>query len=329
MAAGLENIASLLGGQYEAVLLLVVFGFVATLVVGLVVAFRPDRVAKRMQNGDAADSGAARPSLRYRESGGDMPKVLEPLRRALLPKDDTRLSQLRRRLAQAGYYDPSAVGYYYGIRIMLALLLPPAAAVALSLGIPNMTPARIMLAVLAGAVVGFYLPAFAVSQRIKTRQREIREGFPDTLDLLLVCVEAGLGLSAAINRVGSEIGRASRVLSEQFRLMALEMQAGTSRETALRNFAWRTGVAEVNSFVSLLVQSDKLGSSIGQSLRVHAAEMRQKRSLRAEEAANKLPVKLSIPLVLFFVPCLLLVIMTPLVIRAVRILGPTLTGGAS
>jgi len=220
----------------------------------------------------------------------------------------------------------SAVSRYYTIRVVLSVGLP----LIVVFAAPTLTQTAsvqtvLLIGVLAG-LIGLYFPHMWVSHRISTRQQEARDGFPDALDLLLICVEAGLGLNAALHRVGQEIGKAHPVLGTQFDIIGLELRAGMSRELALRNLAERLGIDEVKSLVAILIQSDTLGTSIAQALRVHAEDMRRRRMLRAEEKAHKLPVKLSFPLVGFILPCLILTILTPAIIRIVRVLLPTLGG---
>jgi tight adherence protein C len=158
------------------------------------------------------------------------------------------------------------------------------------------------------------------------RQREIFENFPDAADLMLVCVESGLGLDAALVRVADEMRLKSVNLAEELHLVNLELRAGNTREKALRNLALRTGVEEVNTFVTMLVQADRFGTSIGDSLRVFSEELRTKRRLRAEEIAAKIPLKLLFPLVFFIFPSLLLVLLGPAFIQVYRILLPTMAG---
>jgi tight adherence protein C len=156
------------------------------------------------------------------------------------------------------------------------------------------------------------------------RQEKILVGFPDALDLMVVCVEAGLGLDAAINRVGEEMKVSNALLSEEFRLLGLELRAGKTRRDALKNLGLRTGLEEVKSLMTLLIQTDKFGTSIAQALRVHSDSMRTKRYQRAEEMAAKLPVKLVFPLILFIFPALFVVIVGPAVIKIFRVLLPSL-----
>jgi tight adherence protein C len=180
----------------------------------------------------------------------------------------------------------------------------------------ELQPARssLYLILLWAAAVGLYGPTLFIRIRADRRRRAILNAFPDALDLLLVCVEAGLGLEAAFARVGMEMTRSHPLLAEQFGLVVLELRAGRSREDALRRMAERAGADEIRSFATLLIQSTKLGSSIAQTLRVYASEMREKRRMRAEEKAHRLPVLLSIPLVTCMLP-------------VIRSLMPALGGG--
>lgn len=242
----------------------------------------------------------------------------------LMNSDKEAQTKYSQRMIQAGYYEKSAIGVYYAWRIMLALALPSGFLMISPLVLPNVQITTLLWSALTLSLVGFLLPHLFVVRRIFLRQRAVREGFPDALDLLLVCVEAGLGLDAAINRVGAEIATAHPILSEQFELTALELRAGKSRADALRTLSDRVGIIELAAFVTLLNQSDALGTSIAEALRVHADEMRVNRMLRAEEKAHKLPVKLSIPLVFMVLPALMIVILAPAVIDIVNQLFPIL-----
>jgi tight adherence protein C len=176
------------------------------------------------------------------------------------------------------------------------------------------------------ALFGLYFPNLFISARAARRQQALVNAFPDGLDLMLVCVEAGLGMEAAFARVGSEMTRSHPLLADVIATVVLELRAGRSREEALRRMADRAGVDEIRSFATLLIQSDKLGSSIAQTLRVYAAEMRERRRLRAEEKAHRLPVLLSVPLVACMLPTMIGVLMLPAIIRVVRTLVPAMMG---
>lgn len=229
-------------------------------------------------------------------------------------------------MIQAGFFDPSAIPTYFASRLALAIGLPLVFILSAPLLVSHWTTERIVGTGFAIALVGYMLPPFYVSRRIRHRQTLAREGFPDALDLLLVCVEAGLGLDAAVARVGEEIGEAHPLVGHHFKLMALELRAGKTREDALRNFADRIGIDEVMALASLLIQSEQLGSSIADTLRAAADDMRAKRMLAAEKKAQELGVKLSFPLILMILPALMLVVATPAIINIARTLLPTLAG---
>jgi len=307
----------------EAVLLVMIFLTVVLFVLGASLAF-PKRttIEQRLRSTEPADRGGA--SLRYQESG--FRRFVARFERYLIPQDDGKRSSIRRRLVQAGYQSPYAVSIFYALRVILGVGLGALAITMAPIVLGAMPIQKLYVIVIGAMAAGFFGPALFVSQRISERQRIIREAFPDTLDLLLVCVEAGLGLNAAIVRVSADIEKACPLMGEQLRLVGLEMQAGASRETALRNLSERVGIEELAAMVSLLVQSDSMGVSIAQTLRVYAAEMRRQRLFRAEEHANKLPVRMVLPLASFVMPAFILVITMPSVIRVARILIPAFRG---
>src|SRR5690606_25861102 len=175
--------------------------------------------------------------------------------------------------------------------------------------------------------VGLYLPNLVVSAKASRREEAIRRGFPDCLDLMLVCMEAGLGLEAAMDRVGREMVNSHPLVSQLLSVATLQMRAGSTREEALRKLGDVSQVEEIRSFGTLLIQSDKMGASVADTLRVYAAEMREKRRLRAEERAHRIPVLISIPLVCCMLPTMIGVLMMPGIIRVIRNLMPALTGG--
>jgi tight adherence protein C len=167
-------------------------------------------------------------------------------------------------------------------------------------------------------MVGFYIPDLWLKLKTSRRKEEIQDALPDALDLLVVCVEAGMGLDAAINRVGEEIRINSPAISDEFRLFNLEVRAGKAKRDALKNLSLRTDLEDVNSLVTLLTQTEKFGTSVANSLRVYSDSFRVKRAQKAEEIAAKLPVKMLFPLVFFIFPCMFIVILGPGVIRVFR-----------
>jgi tight adherence protein C len=222
-------------------------------------------------------------------------------------------------LMQAGYRRRGARGVYAGAKVLLAVL---GASGLLLLGASlHLAPGQPLLLALGAGIVGLFTPNLWVAYRQSVRREEIRLALPDALDLMVICVEAGQGLNAAILKVGREVERHSPVLSEELQLLNQEVRVGLDRSQALRNFALRTGVEEARALAAVLIQSDRLGTSIAKALRVHAQSLRTRRRQRAEEAARKTAVKLVFPLVLCIFPELLVVILAPAMIQLVRTLG--------
>lgn len=246
-------------------------------------------------------------------------KWVEPVARLVLPTSDWENSRLRTRLVHAGYRSNRAFYTYGATKVLLAVLFPVVALV-FFLGVRTTgtdNTSTIILLVIALAV-GFYLPDVYLAQRTRERQRILRESFPDALDLMVVCVEAGLGLDAAIQRVSKELENSHPELAVELGLVSLETKAGKSKEEALRSLAFRTGLPEIKSMASILIQAEQFGTSIAVSLSGHADEMRNIRIQNAREKAAKLPVKMIFPVVLFIFPALFLVILGPAVIRIAR-----------
>ncbi len=232
-----------------------------------------------------------------------------------LPKSPSELGKLQLRLVQAGYRRPDAIAVFLGIRFGFALLLFALVAT------PVIIRPNIGLAIVAAAI-GYMLPGMGLARLAKRRQHRIRLSLADALDLLVVSVEAGLGLDQAMARVGQELAFAYPDLSSELRLVNLELLAGTPRSDALRNLADRTGVDDLRSLVAMLVQTDKFGTSVANSLRVFSETLRTKRRQRAEEAAAKTGVKMVFPLVLCIFPAIWVVTIGPAAIQFVRVLGP-------
>ena len=243
-----------------------------------------------------------------------------------LPSEGWEDSPLRLRFLHAGYRGDAPVMIYFGAKTLLAILLPVVAYSYMMLGDSKFGTNTTLLILLSAGALGYYLPNLGLSRMVFVRQREIFETFPDAADLLLVCVEAGLGLDAAFIKVAEEMRLKSQALAEELHLVNLELRAGGSREKALRNLALRTGVEEVNTFATMLIQADRFGTSIGESLRVFSDELRTKRQMRAEEVAAKIPLKLLFPMVFCIFPALLLVLLGPGFIQIYRILLPTMAG---
>jgi tight adherence protein C len=231
------------------------------------------------------------------------------------PKSPAEMSRMRQRLVAAGFRGPEALAVFIGIRVAVALACFAAAMTPL-FGRPNVAIA------LGVAAVGYVLCGVALARMTKRRQHRIRLALPDVLDLLVVSVEAGLGLDQAIMRVASELAFAHPDLSDELRLVNLELRAGNARAEALHNLAARTGVDDLSSLVAMLVQTDKFGTSVAQSLRVHSETLRTKRRQRAEEAAAKTAVKMVFPLVFCIFPAIWVVTIGPAAIKLIQVLFP-------
>jgi tight adherence protein C len=254
-------------------------------------------------------------SLRNDLSGSLWARTIAEIERRGLSLEDSKASVLAERLALAGYPEPWAPRAFVLIRLVLTLALPALVLLLLWLGGVQLSLFNFYVVFAVSAIAGLYLPNFYVSRRAAQRRTEILNGFPDALDLMLVCVESGLGLDAGFARVGKEITTVHPRLAEAFARVSLELRAGRARADALNNMARRSGVPELQAFSTLVIQSDALGASIGKTLRVYASEMREARRMRAEEKAYRLPVLLSIPLVLFMLPTMIAVVTLPAVIN--------------
>ena len=254
-------------------------------------------------------------------------KLVNSIEKSGLSLVDSKDQALRQKLARAGFTAPYAPRVYTLVRLVLVIGLP--LLVFLLFWTTGSSPSlfKLYLSLMIAAAAGLYLPSLFVQAKADRRQRDLINGFPDALDLMLVCVEAGLGLESAFSRVGMEMTHSHPRLAEQLGAVVLELRAGRSHEDALRRLADRAGVDEIRAFATLLIQSTKLGSSIAQTLRTYAGEMREKRRMRAEEKAHRLPVLISVPLVVCMLPTMIGVLMLPAAIRVVRAVVPALSGG--
>jgi tight adherence protein C len=250
--------------------------------------------------------------------------IMRTLGDLVRPKGEGELSHLRKTFLRAGYRGVNTAIIFFGAKTLLAIFFCIGFIVARLTILGNLAAFHFLLLTILFALLGFYLPDLWLRMRISVRKDELTKGFPDALDLLVVCVEAGVGLDSAIYRVGEEMKVSNKTLSDEFRILSLELRAGKTRREALKNLAMRTGLEDVSSFVTLLIQTDKFGTSLAQAVRVQSESMRKKRFLKAEEMAAKLPVKLMFPLILFIFPSLFVVILGPGAIRIYRTLLPAM-----
>ena len=259
-----------------------------------------------------------RVSKRWLES---IVSLTRPLAKLSLPEDGWENSPMRLRFINAGWRKKTTPALYYSAKSLLALTFPLIVYLAM-----RHSSSNLFLWTVAAAAIGYYLPGLWLNHCLKVRQREIFETFPDALDLMTVCVEAGLAMDAALARVAQEIGLKSEILAEELQLVTLELRAGSAKDKALRNLALRTGVEDVDSLVTLLIQAERFGTSIAASLRVQSDQLRVKRRQRAEETAAKIALKLLFPLIFFIFPSLMVVLMGPAMLQISRVLIPAMAG---
>jgi len=302
--------------------LLIVFAIVCGLVGVGMMLFAPGTLQARLGNFKSRvdDSQADRSSWTERVA-----RAVRPLTRLSVPEEGWEKSPLRTRFMNAGWRNPSAPSLYFASKTVLALSLPALAGLVLALK-PGAMPSTnvLLLSLLAMASLGYYLPNMVLNRVIERRKREIFETIPDALDLLTVCVEAGLSLERALVKVASEIHIKSVTLAQELQLVLMEMRAGFTKEKALRNFALRVGVEDIDSLVAMLIQSERFGTSIGDALRVYSDNLRNKRRMIAEEAAAKIGLKLLFPLIFCIFPTLLMVLVGPAGIQLRRVFGSVL-----
>jgi tight adherence protein C len=253
-------------------------------------------------------------------------KLSGPLAKLSVPDDGWETSALRTRFMNAGIRSRSAPSIFFASKTLMAICLPLLTFFFLNTSAVQYGTLSLLMYVLSSAALGYYLPNILLRNLVARRQREIFESFPDALDLMTVCVEAGLAMDAALARVAAEITLKSRILSDELNLVTLELRAGNSKEKALRNLALRTGVEDVDGLVAMLIQSERFGTSVADALRVHSDMLRTKRRQRAEEQAAKIALKLLFPLIFFIFPSLLVVLMGPAFIQIYRVLLPTMGG---
>lgn len=296
----------------QIVFLAIVFTVVGTLAFTALALFAPGAVHVRLRK----LSGHVEPSPLEGDGWVErVARVAEPFTKLSIPEEGWEKSRLRTRFMNAGWRKRGAPMLFFGAKTVLALALPLLAAVLLLTLAPRLRGDRFLFVLLVSAAIGYYIPNLVLARVAARRQREIFETIPDALDLLTICVEAGLSLERSLVKVAAEIHIKSVTLAQELQLVLMEMRAGFTKEKALRNFALRSGVEDVDSLVAMLVQSERFGTSMGDSLRVHSDNLRTRRRMMAEEAAAKIAIKLLFPLVVCIFPPLMLVLMGPAAIQ--------------
>ncbi|PCH97273.1 MAG: pilus assembly protein TadC [Rhodobacteraceae bacterium] len=275
-----------------------------------------DRINQRqIKTSDTVKAKNSDVSLRHKQTGPNLEKFASFLE----PQDLEEFSKRKMILLQAGYRGKDAVRNFHFFQFLLGILgVIIGGAYTLFLS----TETDMVMQLLKGgapAFIGYYLPIYWVNRRKAAREAELESGFPDSLDLMLVCIEAGQSLDQTIQRVGTELKHSYPHLSDEYLIVANEMRAGKEKSTVLKDFSERTGVPDIKSFVTVLVQSATFGTSIGASLRVYSAEMRDKRIMRVEEKANKLPTKMTLCTMMFTVPPLMVLLVGPSVYQIMQV----------
>jgi tight adherence protein C len=307
-----------MGSAQQLVFLLLVFAIVCGLAWLAMMLFAPEALRERLR------SFIGKSDATQLESGGwaeRVAKVAQPLTKLSVPDEGWEKSSLRTRFMNAGWRNPVAPSLYFASKTGLALVGPAIVAVVAAVA-PTLIPGgQFLFVLLFVATLGYYVPNVVLSRKAGRRRREIFETIPDALDLLTVCVEAGLSLERALVKVAAEIHIKSITLAQELQLVLMEMRAGFTKEKALRNFALRSGVEDVDVLVAMLIQSERFGTSVGDSLRVHSENLRTKRRMLAEECAAKIGLKLLFPLIFCIFPTLLMVLLGPAAIQLMRTLG--------
>ena len=316
MDAILGVFGNILGDSDTIFMALLVFLAAGTLAFSLMAAVRVRGAVKkrtaRIMNDEERKATHGR-SLQY-SSAKAVTRLLEQTTKHYSVGNDENMKVLRRRLMQAGIYDPRAVAYFFIGRTGLAIGL----AVAMFLFLPLVWPiggTMLWLMVIAGGFAGYVGPSVYIDRRISGRKLQHQSGFPDFMDLLVVCADSGLSMEASLERVGRELGQSYPSLSANIHLTNLEIRAGRNLKDALEHFADRLALEEARAFATLINQSIDLGSSITDAMRVYSDDMRHKRLSRAEEKAYALPAKLAVPMMVCIFPVLFVVILLPVIVR--------------
>jgi len=307
----------LFGDSAATMLSVLIFLAVGTLAFALMIGIRAREAVRRraVRVGLEDDASDNRRSLRY-SSLKAAQKLIDYTTKHYSSADKKDVKLLRRRLMQAGIYDPNAAAYFFIARFALAVILSVSAYFLLPM-LSMDGKSSFWLFLLAAGVTGYLAPSFYLDRLIGAKRQEHRAGFPDLMDLMVVCADAGLAMEASLDRVGRELGESYPSLSANIHMATLEIRAGRTMTEALEHLGDRLGLEEARSFATLIQQSDELGSSISDALRVYSDDMRHKRLSRAEEKAYSLPAKLSVPMMVCIFPTLFIVILLPVIVRMV------------
>lgn len=324
----LLNYTGVATGNLEMVLIqLLVFCSVSLVVAGVTFSLlRRNPTSKRL--GKLLEEEKSEPGKRSKlfegEEQGVVAKVATPLHGLATPSTQEERNRARIRLMQAGFRSQRSYRNYFALKVFLTLLLP---SLFLLRGMFFHITPLVLLICLVLALVGYLAPSLVLDVIIKKRQQRISRALPDALDLMVICVESGLGLDMTFKRVGDELRSLNPDLSDEFHLVNREVRAGRPRNESLRNMSLRTGVDEVQNLMTMLIQTNRFGTSMAKALRVHADAMRVKRRQVAEEIAAKMSVKLTVPLIVFIFPAILVVLLGPAALKIFKVLLPVMSQG--
>lgn len=299
-------------GEFGPLIVVGVLGLFMILVTIPILLNQPEDPLKKLQRANAAPKKTKK-SKKDQLRNGNRNEQLEKFATFLEPKDEEEYSAMQLKLRQAGYRSNDAVRFFHFAQFALGItgIIIGVLLVTVFSDGQEFTGQQMMIRVLVPGGIGYYIPKYWITRRIEERKENIIAGFPDTLDLMLVCVEAGQSLDQAIVRVAGEMKASYPDIAHEFEVVAYEMKAGKEKDQVLRDFGTRCGVQDVSSFVTVMIQSATFGTSIAEALRVYAGEMRDKRVMRAEEAANKLPTKMTLATMMLTVPPLLIILVGP------------------
>lgn len=290
---------------------LLIGGFIIFL--GFFLQQRSSYVRQRLQVSSRAKADLLRPQIEEKPAFLSVNLIKRLEKQLDLGKNSTRIKELQKRFLRAGIYNERAISIFFGVKLGLLLVLPVLVLIfwwgrSAQRG-PLVTGVSVLF------LLGYILPDLILDNLIKSRQKKIKAALPDALDLMVVCVEAGQGLNAAIKRVSDDLMESSPLIARELLMVNLEIMAGLEREQALKNLGERTGVDDLISLCNVLIQSDRFGTSIAQALRTQSDFMRMTRQKKLEELAAKTPVKLVFPLLLFIFPAIMVVVLVPAMIR--------------
>ncbi|MEH6831015.1 MAG: type II secretion system F family protein [Sulfitobacter sp.] len=298
-------------GPFGMIIILGAIGLIIVMITVVMMVNQPEDPLDKLKRDQASvrkGMGDGPATLRQKDGNAQ----LEKYAKFLEPEDDKELSQKQLELRQAGYQSRDAVRMFYFAQMALGLFGLLIGVIYTNMIVEvEMTTQKTIMWTLGPGAVGYWLPKYWITRRVAERKEQIEQGFPDCLDMMLVCVEAGQSLDQCIVRVAKELKASYAALADEFEVVAQEMKAGKDKVNVLNDMGTRCGVQDISSFVTVLVQSAAFGTSIADALRVYAEEMRDKRVMRAEEAANKLPTKMTLATMMFTVPPLLVILVGP------------------